>query len=167
MGGYGSGRVCPWRPACQRGTKSAGRCARLCLRGDGRQPLSTRADLVHPLVAETTETLSERTDRDAFDRIEIHCETLWDRVAIRLEDDFAREATDVGCARSNQGAPEPGDRNVARQDNDRTAGDLGQFAPPDFSPARQLLHDDAAARRNDARSPHSSDSSSGCTSYAV
>ena len=108
--------------------------APVCVSGETVDSHSQRrADLVYPLVAETTETLSERTERDAFDRIEIHCQTLWNRVAVRFEDDFAREATDVGCARSNQGAPEPGDRNVARQDNDRTAGDLGQFAPPGFS----------------------------------
>ena len=44
--------------------------------------------------------------------------------------------------------------------------DIGQLAPPHLSPRgkRAPAHDAAAAFRNDARSPHASGSSSGCSS---
>lgn len=65
---------------------------------------------------------------------------------------------------------EPGlsrDHRVAREDDDWSATDLGHLAPPHLATCWNGAHDDAAARRNDARSPHSSGSSSGCSSYAA
>lgn len=53
------------------------------------------------------------------------------------------------------------------QHNDRTASDLGDLAPLDLPPRGEGSHDAAAALRNEARSPHPSGSSSGCSSYVA
>ena len=46
-------------------------------------------------------------------------------------------------------------------DDDRAAPDLGHLAPPHFAVYRRCAHESPAARRQDARSPHSSGSSIG------
>jgi hypothetical protein len=56
------------------------------------------------------------------------------------------------------------DHRVAGQDDDWSTTDLGHLAPPHLPARRECIHDDATARRNDARSPHSSGSSRGCSS---
>ena len=42
----------------------------------------------------------------------------------------------------------------------RPSADIGQLTPPQLPPGRQITHDGAAASRNDAKSPHTSASSS-------
>lgn len=58
----------------------------------------------------------------------------------------------------------PRDDGVAGQDHHRSAADLGHLTPPDLPTSGDDGHEAATARRNEARSPHSSDSSSGCSS---
>jgi len=56
---------------------------------------------------------------------------------------------------------------VAREDGDRPASGLGHLAAPHLPARGEHRQDVAAARRNDPRSPHSSGSSIGCSSYAA
>jgi hypothetical protein len=57
--------------------------------------------------------------------------------------------------------------NVAGRTTTGRAPDVGNLTPPDLSPRRDCGHDDPAALRNDARSPHSSPVFSGDRSYAA
>ena len=123
-----------------------------------------RTDLAHPVVAQATETLRQGSNRDALDRIEIDGRAAWDRILTRLEHHLARNPPDIGGARCDQCASKPRDCDVACYNNDRAARNLREFTPPDLSSHRKVVHDDAAASRNEARSPHSSDSSIGCSS---
>ena len=122
------------------------------------------ANGAHAVVGKSAEPADQDRKRDAFDRVQVHRRTARDRVGIGFEDDFADEPTDRRRARCDQCAPMPRDHGVARQHNDRTPTDLGHLAPPDLPARRQRGHEAPAASRHDARSPHSSGSSSGCSS---
>src|SRR3990172_9868319 len=151
------------RSALRKGPRSrSGRAA--CLGGAVDRYRQCQTDLAHSHITEPTEPLSECTSRDAFNRIQIHSRSLWNRVVSHLEHNLARETPNRGSARSNQSSSQPWDHSVTGHENDGATGDLGQLAPPDLSPRGQACHDDAAASRNEARSPHSSPSSSGCSS---
>lgn len=122
------------------------------------------ADLVHAVVAESAQALDQRSNRDALDRVEIDDRNEWDRVVWRLEEDLGRNVADRGRARPDQGTPQARDRGVSREHDHRPAPDLRELAPPDITSRRKGRHDAPAAARNEARSPHSSASSSGCSS---
>ena len=85
----------------------------------------------------------------------------WGRVGFK--DDLAGDAPDGRRTRCDECAPKPRDHCVTRQDDDRAPTDLGHLAPPDLT-ARGSAVTTARRPRNDARSPHSSASSSGCSS---
>ena len=51
------------------------------------------ADLAHSGVAQTPEPADEDRDRDAFDRVEVHCRTPRHRVVAWFEHDFADESS--------------------------------------------------------------------------
>lgn len=125
------------------------------------------ADLTHTLIAESAQALDQRSDRNALDRIEVDDRDDWDRVVRRFEEDLGRDVADRGCARPDQGAPQPRNRRVSGEYDHRPAPDLWKFAPPDITSRWKRSHDAPAAARNEARSPHSSTSSSGCASYAT
>jgi len=133
----------------------------------GNSDIEGPADLLHAPVAESAETLDECRERHALDRIEIHDRGARHGIVARLEQHLARDAADRRCAGSDQRAPKTRDRRVSRQHDDRPAPDLGKLTPPDFSPRRKRVHDEPAAARNEARSPHSSPESSGTRSYAA
>lgn len=122
------------------------------------------ADLVHAVVAESAQALDQRSNRDALDRVEIDDRNKWDWVVWRLEEDLGRDVADRGRARPDQGTPQARDRGVSREHDHGPAPDLRELAPPDITSRRKGSHDAPAAERNEARSPHSSASSSGCSS---
>ena len=122
------------------------------------------ADRTHALVAESTEALDQRSDGNALNRIEIDDRDERDRVFRGLEEDLGRDAADRGCARPDQGAPQTRDRRVSGEYDYRPAPDLWKLAPPEIASRRKRSQDAPAAARNEARSPHSSASSSGCAS---
>jgi hypothetical protein len=132
----------------------------------GHGDLKGCADLSHPVVAEPAEAFDQNCDRNALDGIEVDGRGQGDRVITRLEYDLARDPADGGSARSDQRAAESRNRGVARKNDDRPTPSLAELAPPHLAPCGQSGHDAPAAARNDARSPHSSTSSSGCASYA-
>lgn len=125
------------------------------------------AHLAHTSVAQPAEPVDQDGKRDAFDRVEVDRRTARYGVVSGLKHHFADEPTNVRRARRDQCAPVPRDRRITREHDDRTAADLGHLAPPNLAPRGQCGHVAAAARRNEARSPHSSGSSSGCSSYAA
>ena len=67
-------------------------------------------------------------------------------------------------ARRDEGAPMSRDDDVPGQDHHRTPTDVLHLAPPQLTARRDARHDAATARRQEARSPHSSGSSNGCSS---
>ena len=91
--------------------------------GDG--DLEGLADLAHPVIAESAETLDERPERHALDRVEIHDRGLRHRVIAWLEQHLTRDATNCGRARPDQRAPKPRNRRISRQHHDRPAPHLG------------------------------------------
>jgi hypothetical protein len=76
----------------------------------------------------------------------------------RMQNDFAGEPSDRCGARRDEGTSKSRDRRVTREDYNRATANLNQLAPPDLTTRRQRAHDAPAARRHDARSPHSSGS---------
>lgn len=122
------------------------------------------ADLAHPGVAQTPQPADEDCKRDAFDRVEVHCRTTRHGVVTGFEHDFADEPPKRCRAGRYECAAVSRDHCVARQHDDWSTTDFGHLALPDLPSQGDGAHDDAAARRNDARSPHSSGSSSGCSS---
>ena len=74
------------------------------------------------------------------------------------------QVPDGGRAGGDQCATVAWDDGVARQDDDGSTADLGHLAPPHLPARGQVGHEAATARRNEARSPHWSGSSSGCAS---
>ena len=137
-----------------------GRCSARAVDGD----CEGGTDLAHANLGHPAQPLDEDGDRDAFDRVEIHRRAKRDRVVTWFEHHLAGKPPDGRRAGSHECAAMPWDDHVAGQDNYRSATDLGHLTPPDFPPSREGSHDAAAALRNDARSPHSSGSSSGCSS---
>ncbi len=125
------------------------------------------ADLPHPFVAEPSEPVDEHAERHALHRVEVDRAHLRDGIHLRFEDHFTRKVADRRRARSDEGSTESGDRDVAAEHDDGSATDVGQLAPPELAPARLVAHDEPAAVRNEARSPHSSGSSRGRSSYAA
>ncbi len=123
-----------------------------------------RADLVHLVVAESAQTFDEDGDGDALDGVEVHRARSRDRIGVRFEHHFTWQPADRCRARGDQRPLETRDGRVTAQDHDRPPADLRQFAPPELTSTRCAVHDEAAAVRNEARSPHSSGSSIGCSS---
>jgi hypothetical protein len=121
-------------------------------------------DLAHSGVTQTPQPADEDRDRDAFDRVEVHRRTTRHGVVTGFEHDFADEPSNRRRTWSHERAEMARDHCVARQDDDRSTTDLGHLAPPDLPTRGKGAHEAAAARRNDAKSPHSSCSSSGCSS---
>ena len=119
------------------------------------------ADLAHPLIAVASQSLRECSDRDTLCRVEIHRRGSGDRVRRGLEEDFARYPADGGRTRGNDRSSQSWNGDIPGQHHDRSAGNIGQLAPPDLTPCGQGAHDNPAASRNEARSPHSSGSSIG------
>lgn len=122
------------------------------------------ADLPHPVLGQPAETFDQDGDRDRLHGIQVDRRSTRHRVLTGLEEDLAREASDRGGAGGDQCSTVARDHDVTRQDDDRPAADLGHLAPPQLPPCGQEGHEAATARRKDARSPHSSGSSSGWAS---
>lgn len=122
------------------------------------------ANVLHADVRQSAKAVDEHRNRHALDRVQIDCRAPGHRIVTRLEYDLAGKASDNRRAGGDQDTAEPRYRGVAGQNDDRAPTDLGELAPPHFSSRWQRAHDAVAARRNDARSPHSSGSSSGCWS---
>jgi hypothetical protein len=122
------------------------------------------ADLSQAPVGQTAESFDQDAGCDTLDRVEVDGRTARDRIVAGFEDDLAGQRPDGCRARRDEHSPEPRDGRVARQDNDGTPANISQLAPPHLTPSGEGVHDAPAARRNDARSPHSSGSSSGCSS---
>src|SRR5436190_6887609 len=68
--------------------------------------LERRADLTHAVVAESAESLEERSEGNALDGIEIDDRDERDRVVRRLEEDLGLDPADRGRARSDQCTPQ-------------------------------------------------------------
>ena len=122
------------------------------------------ANVAQTSIGQAAQPLDKNAGRNALDRVEVDSRTPGDRVVARLENDLARERPDGCRARRDEHSPESRNRRVAREDHDGAPADLRELAPPDLTPSGEGVHDAAAASRNDARSPHSSGSSSGCSS---
>lgn len=122
------------------------------------------AYLTHPLVGQAAEPLDQETHRHALDGVQVDGAAARYWVVVRLEHHFAGQPSDRGRTRPDQRPSQPRDRGVARQNRYGATPDVGQLAPPHLAPPWELAHDAAAASRNDARSPHASVSSSGCSS---
>lgn len=125
------------------------------------------ADLAHTGVCQPAQTFDEYRDRDTLKRVQVDCRPPRDRIVAEFEDDLAGKASNRRRARCDECPTQPWDRRVAREHDDRAPTDLNQFAPPHLPTDRKRAHEAAAACRNDARSPHSSGSSAGCSSYAA
>src|SRR4051812_48605328 len=119
---------------------------------------------MHAVIAEATQAVNQRRHRDALDRIEIDHRDERDRVVRGLEQDLGRDPADRSRARPDERTPQTRDGCVAGEDDDRPTPDLRKLAPPDIAPRGKRAHDAPAAARKEARSPHSSFSSSGWTS---
>ena len=129
--------------------------------------LESLADLTHPLVAEPAQSFDKDSDRDALDRVEIYSGQPWNGIVAGFENDLAGKAANSRRARGHQRASKSRDCSVAREDHNRAATDVRQLTPPDLPSGRKRGQEAAAASRNDAKSPHTSGSSSGCSSYAA
>ncbi|GAB4255512.1 MAG: hypothetical protein Kow00129_16340 [Thermoleophilia bacterium] len=92
------------------------------LAADGH--LQGRADLPHPLVAETTDAIHQRRDRYALERIQVGHRGARHRVLPGLKPNLARDSSDVSGAGSYQRAAEPGDGGVTGEYYDRPPADL-------------------------------------------
>ena len=121
-------------------------------------------DLAHPLIAQAAQSLGECPDRDALDRIEVHGGGSGNWILGWIEGDLAGQSPDGGGAGGDYSPLQPWNGDVSRHDDYRSAGNLLQFTPPDLTASGQILHDEPAASRNEARSPHSSGSSIGLVS---
>lgn len=120
-----------------------------------------RADVPHPGFGQPANAVNENCDRDALDRVQVDRRTLRDWIGTGFEDDLAGKPANSCRARRNKRASKTRDRCIPRQHDDGAPTDLSYFAPPDFPAGRGCDHEAATARRNDARSPHSSGSSEG------
>ncbi len=121
------------------------------------------ANLVHPKVAEATYPVDQNSYRNAFDRVEVHGSSTSHRIITGFQDDFAGEPAKRRCAWSNQHAPQSGNCRVSGEYDHGPTAYICRFTPPQLA-AQRKPHVAAAATRNEARSPHSSGSSSGCSS---
>src|SRR5680860_324323 len=121
-------------------------------------------DLTHARLGHASQSAHEDGDRDALDRVEVHRGAKRHRVVTGFEHDLAREPSYGRRTWSHECAAMPWNDCVARQDDYRSTTDLGHLAPPHLPSSGDGGHDAATARRNEARSPHSSGSSSGCSS---
>ena len=119
---------------------------------------------MHTLAAKSAEALDERPDRNALDGVEVDDRDERDRVVRGFEEDLGWDVADRGCAWPDKGAPQTWDRSISGEYDHRPAPDPWKLAPPQVTSRRKRSHDAPAAARNDARSPHSSASSSGCAS---
>ncbi|BBY59917.1 hypothetical protein MSAR_30530 [Mycolicibacterium sarraceniae] len=126
--------------------------------------LQSRTDGAHPGVGEAAKPIDQHRDRDTFDRVQIHRGTTRDRVGTGFKNNLAGQPPNGCGAGRDDRASKPGDRRIARENNDWTPTDLSHLTPPQLSVCRKSAHESAAARRHDARSPHSSGSSTGCLS---
>jgi hypothetical protein len=123
------------------------------------------ADGAHLGVGKAAKPTDQHCDRDTFDGVEVYRRTAGDRVGTGFENNLAGESPDGGGTWCDECASKPRDRRVAREHNDWAAADLGHPAPPHLTACRKRTHEaPAAARRHDARSPHSSGSSAGWSS---
>lgn len=120
-----------------------------------------RAHLAHPIVSQATQPGHEDGNGDALDGIQVHRATAGNRILGGVQDDLAGESTNGGRAGRDERASKPRQRGVPGQDDHGAAADLRQLAPPHLPAGGRLIHEAAAAPRNDARSPHSSGSSTG------
>jgi hypothetical protein len=125
------------------------------------------ADLSHASVGQPSEALDEDRNGDTLDRVQVDRAASGYRILARLETDFADEAADRGRAWRDKCTPVSRDHRIAGEDDDRAAADPSHLTPPDLGARWQRVHDRPAASRNDAKSPHSSGSSRGCSSYAA
>lgn len=129
--------------------------------------LKSRADLANPDIGQPPHPLDENRHRYALDRVQIDRTRIRDRIRTRLQDHLTGQPANVRRARGDERAPQPWDGGIAREDDDRPPANIGDLGPPELTPTRQRVHDAPAARRHEARSPHSSGSSGGCASYAA
>jgi len=120
----------------------------------------------HPLVSQPSQPLDKHRDRNALDRVEVDSRSQRDRVAVRLDDDLARETSNRRRTRRDERASQPWDCRIAREHDDWPPADVWQLTPPELSSRWDGArgHDAAAASRNDARSPHASGFSGGVVS---
>ena len=122
------------------------------------------AKLPHPDVGKAPDPFGEYPEGDALDRVQVGHAVPWHRVVAWFEDNLTSQATDGRGARSDDRPPKARNGGVARQHDHWPPADVGKLTPPDVATSGQRAHDAAAAARNDARSPHSSSSSSGWSS---
>jgi hypothetical protein len=120
----------------------------------------------HPVAAQCAEPIHEDRDRHALDRVQVDRTSPGDGIVTGLQDDLARESADRRRARRDDRSAQSGNGYVPRQHHNGTAPDVGKLGPPQLATPGGRRHEAAAASRNDARSPHSSGSSMGCSSYA-
>ena len=71
------------------------------------------ADLVHAFDAEDSDALDQYAYRNTFDRVEVHRAPSANRIFAGLQDDLGFEASDRGCAWSDQGPAKPRNGRVA------------------------------------------------------
>ena len=122
------------------------------------------AELAHASVGEAPESVDENTHRNALHGVEIDGRRPGHGIFAGLQEYLAWQSPDRRGAGCHDGTSQSGDGSVAREDHDRPATDARQFAPPNLSTGGNGIHEAEAASRNEARSPHSSGSSSGCSS---
>ena len=125
------------------------------------------ADFGDPGVTQSPDSIDKHTYGNAFDGVKVDSCAPDDRFYAWFKHHFTRQPSDGCCALGYQRSMQTRDGNISGEHDDRTAADLGGFAPPKFSTQRQGTHEAAAADRNELRSPHSSRSSIGCSSYAL
>ncbi len=145
-------------PSCCkcRGARCCRRCVSRRRRLQPREPRRPRA-CGYPRAVPTRST-SAATD-DTFDRVQVDRRTPRDRINAGVENHFARESTNRRRTRRDDRAPKPRDGCVSGQDDDGAAADVGELAPPHLAARWKRAHESPAARRQEARSPHSSGSS--------
>ena len=122
------------------------------------------ADLAHSSISEASDSVAEYVDRHTFHRIEVHRRAARDRIRLRIQHDLARQPTDRCGAWPDERPPQSGYRGVTRKNDDGSSTNVGKFTPPCLTPLGKCAHEVPVTRRQDARSPHSSTSWSGCSS---
>lgn len=122
------------------------------------------ADVAHAVIGQPAKPGDEDRDRDTLDGVQVDRGTPRNRIFARVEDNLTGQSSDRGGAWRDEHAPKPWDCRVTGEDDDWSAPNFSYLAPPHLTSHGKRAHEAAAARRNDARSPHSSGSSAGCSS---
>ncbi len=112
-----------------------------------------RAHRPHALVAQQTEPLYQKSNRNVLQRVQIDGRDSGYRVVSGFENDFAGNAPDIRRARRHDGHPSHCHSRIPRQHYDRPNPDMRGLPPPDFTPPRRRTQYRPSLSAINCRSP--------------